>query len=804
MTNFVFHCGLAVAIIFNIVAVSRAKAENVNDFGELQSAINNTKAKIAIKKDIDFTANGPLIDYNDMIISGPSENAPGLLNGGSNYKLLTFGVNAKKISLKNLNLINGNNNVVSSDNNGGGAIHFSEEIVAVTNLENISFIDNQAMSHGGAIYSSRKETEAQDDNLNTLNFVGKTTFKNNRTTGAGSNGGALYIKHSLLIFEKVAIFEKNSSKDKGGAIYAEHFYFINLLNRRTIHFREGAIFRENNSLGEGGGAIYVHKDSLLAFGGPATFENNSSASYGGAVCSVQGSQLIFEKSVTFKNNSSGNRGGAVYTGLCPSYKPLVFGGSATFEKNISRGDGGAISIFFVNATFGELATFKNNSSEGNGGAIFAGNGVSIEFNDGLRLIENITGRADSGALHVMNDLSHDIVTIKIVQKNPLVPTEFRGNTSGNGGHNAVYMVGHSQLEFTVEKGNVDVYDVFTGEKDGFNNTVAINRGEGWFNFRRGGSIENVTFINLGNLSTVGPLAKELRPIFFINNGRIRFGIFRNGKNDRIIAKFVGLGQNSILELVADRGTYRAGDSYDILIAENEALAKFSDDGKKISVGDIGEISVESSQGIIARGRLKDGSENKIYQIVIEKDITIETYPEEMRIFSNLTSLDSNQMFLIDLLTDIFRDRPEDENINNLLDRISKFSDQEDQKTALSQISPSLLIDIITMNLLSSQGNVINRHIPTVNTLAVEPIYSNSKLTSGLVDNAVAIRLNYGHSFRNLMFGRDLSLAFFGDLTNHSLRDSQSSKASILGLAMAFRLETEVINGINIALNLSYR
>ncbi|MDR2778115.1 MAG: autotransporter outer membrane beta-barrel domain-containing protein, partial [Rickettsiales bacterium] len=134
----------------------------------------------------------------------------------------------------------------------------------------------------------------------------------------------------------------------------------------------------------------------------------------------------------------------------------------------------------------------------------------------------------------------------------------------------------------------------------------------------------------------------------------------------------------------------------------------------------------------------------------------------------------------------------------------EFENHENQKTILSQISPSLLTDIITMNLLSSQGNVVNRPVPSLNTLAVEPIYSNSKLTSGLADNAAAIRLNYGHSFRNLMFGRDLSLAFFGDLTNHSLRDSQNSEASALGMTLALRLETEVINGINLALSLSYR
>jgi hypothetical protein len=140
----------------------------------------------------------------------------------------------------------------------------------------------------------------------------------------------------------------------------------------------------------------------------------------------------------------------------------------------------------------------------------------------------------------------------------------------------------------------------------------------------------------------------------------------------------------------------------------------------------------------------------------------------------------------------------------MLDRIENFKNQEDQKTVLSQISPSLLTDIITMNLLSSQGNVISRPVPSLNTLAVKPIYSNSKLTSGLVDNAAAIRLNYGHSFRNLIFSRDLSLAFFGDLASHSFKDSQSSKASAIGGTLACRLETEVVNGINIALNLSYR
>ncbi|MDR2778298.1 MAG: hypothetical protein LBB13_02220, partial [Rickettsiales bacterium] len=104
LANFVFRSSLAIAIIFNIVAVGRAKAEDVNDFAGLQGAINNKKTEISIKNTINFTADGPEINYNNIVISGPSENAPGLLDGRNNHKLLTFGESAKNISLKNLHL----------------------------------------------------------------------------------------------------------------------------------------------------------------------------------------------------------------------------------------------------------------------------------------------------------------------------------------------------------------------------------------------------------------------------------------------------------------------------------------------------------------------------------------------------------------------------------------------------------------------------------------------------------------------------------------------------------------------------
>ncbi|MDR2778238.1 MAG: hypothetical protein LBB13_01915, partial [Rickettsiales bacterium] len=196
LTNLIFRSSLAIAIIFNIVAVGRAKAEDVNNFDQLKNAISDGKTEIAIKNTIDFIADGPVINYNDIIISGPSENAPGLLDGRNNHKLLTFGESAKNISLKNLHLKNGSNENGFGYDNYGGAINLGAGVVI--NLEGLTFSNNQSISQGGAIYSRGTD----NDNRNSLNFTGKTIFDGNKTIVVGNEGGAIYVFYSILTFGK--------------------------------------------------------------------------------------------------------------------------------------------------------------------------------------------------------------------------------------------------------------------------------------------------------------------------------------------------------------------------------------------------------------------------------------------------------------------------------------------------------------------------------------------------------------------------------------------------------------------------
>jgi predicted outer membrane repeat protein len=271
LANFVFHSSLAIAIIFNVIAVGRAKAEDVNNFEGLQAAINSEKTEIAIKNTIYFIANGPVINYNNIVISGPSENAPGLLDGRNNHKLLTFGESAKNISLKNLHLSNGNKNDVPSILNGGGAIHLNAGVVV--SLEGLTFSNSQTRSLGGAIYSWGTD----NNNRNSLNFTGKTIFDGNKTIGDDKKGGAIFAVDSTLIFERgLATFKNNSSTGGGGAIYAED---------SSLTFGKLLATFENNSSTRGGGAIYGGNGTKLTFGGEVIFTENSSASNGGAIYS---------------------------------------------------------------------------------------------------------------------------------------------------------------------------------------------------------------------------------------------------------------------------------------------------------------------------------------------------------------------------------------------------------------------------------------------------------------------------------------------------------------------------------------
>ncbi|MDR2777881.1 MAG: hypothetical protein LBB13_00025, partial [Rickettsiales bacterium] len=380
--------------------------------------------------------------------------------------------------------------------------------------------------------------------LNNLHFDGgyddRPSLINNELFNPEAGGGAVYFEEGVKIVLENTTFSNNQTKLWGGAIRSQGTEE----KRNTLEFKGETVFSGNKIEDHdvyGGGAIYG-EFSNITFNGEVIFEKNKLLYGSGGAIYGYFVALTFGKKATFDGNESfGTDGGAINA---EDNSSLTFEGLAIFKDNRSASEGGAIyANRHSSLTFGGLATFENNRSKNIGGAIYVSDGVSIEFRDSLNLVGNIIERADSGALHMWGNPSNKLVTITLVQRNPSVPTEFKGNKSGENGRNAVYMTQCSRLNFFVEKGNVNIYDVFSGYigrpgdihyVNGHDNIITINRGEGWINIEKGGFIENVKVVNRGNLKLAGE-SDGFNLIDFTNSGTIRFEILPGGRSAKIRA-----------------------------------------------------------------------------------------------------------------------------------------------------------------------------------------------------------------------------------------------------------------------------
>ncbi|MDR2077473.1 MAG: hypothetical protein LBP39_00735, partial [Rickettsiales bacterium] len=524
------------------------------------------------------------------------------------------------------------NNIVTFTGNestkgSGGAIY--TERSDLTFSREVKFEKNKSSNNGGAIYF-----DGDDRKKNSLTFNNIATFIDNESTDG--DGGAIYVLRSDLIFGEEVKFENNTSWNSGGAIYSDGYGDSN-----TLTFSRKTTFVGNKSTDSEGGAIYA-EDSNLTFDREVKFENNSSNYDGGAIYSkgnaLKKNSLTFNGRTIFTDNkSTDSEGGAIYA----KYSDLIFSEEVKFENNSSFGGGGAISLNnqlenAVDATFNRLATFEKNSSA-RGGAIYLWGNVNIRFNSGLKLIGNTTGEEKSGAVHVKGIDSDRRAIVTIVQKNSENPMEFSGNTSNNGsGRNAFYLEKCAELNFTVEKGNIDLYDVIAGDKNRNSNIVTINEGPGWFNVREKGSIDNVNLRNGGSLNLASAEASKLKLKNFTNSGKIKFGIYENGENDRITAENITLDEGTILEVVAARETYEKGQTYDILVSTNAIVGT-----ENINLVPLGDSNILDIQG-------KFINDNKVYRIVVGKDAIVETDPvdftEEMEEAEerNMNSIDNSR------------------------------------------------------------------------------------------------------------------------------------------------------------------
>ncbi|MDR2778337.1 MAG: autotransporter domain-containing protein [Rickettsiales bacterium] len=791
--SFVFYSGLvAVVALFGTVKIARVEAITANNFVDLKNAVGDTNEKnIDIKEDIPFI-DVIVINRNNLIISGSKEGELAKFNGNLGKRFFLLEKNSK-IELKNLHFNNGGTNTVknlfklfeSDRNEGGGAISLNNGTGII--LENVVLENNKNIYIGGAISSCGK-----DNNINTL-VLRKTTFYNNESFGTGSEdgGGAIYAGSSNITFAGETKFIKNISSGNGGAIYSDgtvtevsdEGIVSNNINILTFDGKTTFDGNESGGIGTkkgGGGAIYA-RSSKIIFGEDTEFIGNTSSANGGAICTCGKEKDIEDVNVEKSNEQEPDTS---------ELNTLEFKGKAIFKENKINDelDGGAIYAFRSLLIFRKLAIFEKNSNksdDGDGGAIYAFDSVSIEFNNGLQLVNNVTKATDSGAIYMYGLNSDRLVTITIVQKNPAVPTEFSGNRSMDGRQCAIYMREYSRLNFIIEENNnVDIFDTICGGGKLDNDNLVTVDGIGWFNLRRGGFIENVSLVNKGNIALIGG-ANELNLIDFTNSGTVKFEIFSDGRCAKIKADSMTLNAGTTLEVVATKGQYKAGKSYDILIVN-----KKEGENKNITINDLKNISLRSFQENL---KIKeDFSENgRIYRIVVEEDINIKDNPVGTNLFFYLGALDSNQQNVDDVLTDIYLRNPNDKKLNVMLNHTEELGNHEDIKETLSQMSPQLLADVIGSDLIDIARQQVKRDIDS------RLSYRSSKLANGMEDSTI------GFTMGTILHLKRITLDFYGTIDSHFLKGNQGNEAKITKGAVIFRLSAKIIGELNLAANLSY-
>ncbi|MBQ2621565.1 MAG: PEP-CTERM sorting domain-containing protein [Thermoguttaceae bacterium] len=318
-----------------------------------------------------------------------------------------FGLdNAGNLNITATNGLVFDSNRANASSRNGGAIRMTNGALTI-NADTLTFKDNYAQKHGGAIHSGSSVSITG----NTILFSGSTAKDND---GGAIHSGSLTING--IDENSTTTFQSNTAKGIGGAISTGalnlstgSFYFdSNTLTTFQTAGRAGAINANsititnvntlsftNNTSASKAGAMYSTGDISIS-AKSVKFENNETTAgrsgntnygKGGGIFADGGNVTIDANTISFTGNKAKQYGAAIRV---ESSKALnITGTTITFENNVvSDNDGGAISgsnLTITGKSADAVTTFKNNSAKYIGGAIGAS---SMTFKTGNFYFQN--------------------------------------------------------------------------------------------------------------------------------------------------------------------------------------------------------------------------------------------------------------------------------------------------------------------------------------------------------------------------------------------------------------------------------
>ena len=312
-----------------------------------------------------------------------------------------------------------------SGTTGGETMYFS--IVSISEFAIVTFNNNTAHAHGGAVHCERNQifllggnsivtfsgNKAMDGGaVHALNMC-KIIFKKNsnvefKDSIAAKFGGPEYHGNGKVLFE-------NNIAENGAGIYINKFSKVMFNNSSNVKFI-------NNFVNHSGAAVFLNDHSSVLFDQNAVvaFNTNSATQYGSAIYSCNDSNVTFtgNSNVNFNSNicSQFTDIDGIGTVYSKYHSSVSFEENSTveFHKNIGYNGGAIVSCYNSIIIFEDDSTvlFSNNEARNSGGAIFSDNGnVTIKGNSSVTFDSNTA--QNGGAIyceHLQNDKFFEEIT----------------------------------------------------------------------------------------------------------------------------------------------------------------------------------------------------------------------------------------------------------------------------------------------------------------------------------------------------------------------------------------------------------
>lgn len=255
--------------------------------------------------------------------------------------------------------------------NTGGTAYFNNPN-AIISITDCTFSGNSSVNNGGAIRAS----------VDSLSISGGS-FDSNKSTKAGSKGGAIYVGDGTTVTIDGTTFSNNiggtwgdTSSGRGGALLFASSAAVTVKNAK---------FSGNKS--SNGGAIYTEAGTVNIDN--ATFTENS-ATNGGAIRTEGACHLTIDKCSFTLNTSAGGEGGAL--DIMTGTTDVTLKNSSI--SNCSAKKGGAICISQKESTTYIPVSLYNTSIINNTATAGAGGIMSTGKND--LIMVNCTVSSNSG------------------------------------------------------------------------------------------------------------------------------------------------------------------------------------------------------------------------------------------------------------------------------------------------------------------------------------------------------------------------------------------------------------------------